>query len=179
MSVNTGPAKPTYPGVVDPPDYPILTDTSTTTSAFDISQYEAPYTEYGAQTEYIADDGVLQLPVAGGHGTACVFVQLHAPIMRKEVTFSGVRQGDVPVLPDPTAADPDEGVRGGFSIVTKAPLIKGDALNFTYQAMGMLTFYLSNVLVPEDGYRMGTMPLTTDVASSNVMTTADFSNNLL
>lgn len=140
---------------------------------------KAPYHEYGEQSSYEMNDGVLQLPVSGSAGNASVLVQLHAPVMRKKVMAWGSRAGKKPLLPVPMPQNQSNEVRGGFSVSPSSPKLDADGTTYHYANSLSCTFYLVSPITSEDGYRMGTSPTTITTADENVYRTSDFTTTLL
>jgi hypothetical protein len=146
---------------------------------WNLGQVVAPYGSYGLDTTYTRDNGVLQLPVAGVPGTAPVLIQLHGGFMRKSVTAQGRRAGMPPIMPDPTAADPDGGVQAGHTVSPRGPALDGDGNTYVYQTSVGQLFYYTTFFTPSTGYRMSASPVYVDTGSANILGSSSFLTGIL
>jgi len=140
---------------------------------------DAPYIQYDLHSDYTADKGILQVPVAGPSGTACELIRLHAGAMRKTVRAHARRAGLPPVLPSLAVQSPSTEVLGQFSVVPQSPVLASDGTTYVYQVNASYTSYLLNILAAEDGFRLGSAPYTTTSPNTNIISTNQFSGSIL
>ena len=116
----------------------------------------APYDEFSQQVSYVADDGLLQIPVAGPPGTPCEIVRQHAGVGQRLTAFAAQRTGALPELPTADPQFPGE-VLAGTRITPCIPSLMADGTGVV-RVEGSYVHFLLQPLTHKNYLPMGAAP---------------------
>lgn len=135
--------------------------------------------DFQTVVNYIEDDGLLQLPVAGPPGTPAVFVRTHAAIMRKVVTWRAMKAGGIPEVPSPDALG-DNDVFMGWRMSPAVPVPMANGKGVVWSISGDYLYGLRKPFDPKTaGVPTGATPAMTLPAVSNFYPASSFRSDLL
>lgn len=121
----------------------------------DLSSIERGRVEgYDAQSTYIRNEGVLQIPVSEGDNSEdqeCILVKTSAAWGRKIVIWVASAAGHVPVSPSQFTNDPNE-VLDSSQVAISDPKIIEDGMSFRVVVTGRYEYALLKPPKEKDGY---------------------------
>ncbi len=136
------------------------------------------YTHYSCVTSYQRNEGLLQVPVAGPPDTPAVLLRTSAPYSAKVVSWTAVREGGPPRIPDPTRFDPNAPlIDSQIGVATPMLMVNG-----TDQRWCLAGVYYYAYLSPRkanDPLPSGKMPVDTVAASANTLQSGQFDGTLM
>lgn len=138
---------------------------------------DARYLESAIDSDYIIDEGVLQVPVAGPPGTPCEIIRVHAPMCRRVVQWTAEKRQTPPTVPGSNTGNPNETL-GEKRIRPTTPGIDPAGINI-YRLSGIYEYLL---LLPPgigDALAAGTTAYETKPSSANNVMPAQFNDALL
>jgi hypothetical protein len=142
----------------------------------------APTDGYKIRTAYIWQNGTVLLPVAKlnaqGGPLAATISQLASPYGLKIVSWIARRTGDIPIMPDPEP-DNDNQILGSFQLEFDDPEMTANQVPII-TARGTYIYLLQKPISVKNGiFHMGGNPALTLDASQNVVTSDNFSADIL
>ena len=138
----------------------------------------APTRIYDIHISYDTDEGILQMPVAGGPAANAVIIQACSPYGRKIVDWAVERYGAKPVYPSPAPPSSTQ-VLKWKRITLQSSVLAPDGTTQIYRATGQFIYYLTVPLDEDDNLPFGAPPNMTLTIADNVVNPSDWKEGII